>query len=59
MKILSFDLISDQSGYNFAFRSTAFDQDGEGLGGRDFALVVIVTDTQDGVNLGNDGLPHV
>merc|ERR1719309_1021189 len=40
-------------------RSTAFEPEAENLGASEFALVVIVTDAPSGVDLGNDGVPHM
>ena len=43
----------------FLLRSTAFDPEAQDLGGTDFALIAVVTNVDDDVNLGHDGIPHL
>ena len=44
---------------NYNLRSSSFNPDRHNLGGRNYALFAFITDVEDSIDVGNDGIEHL
>ena len=44
---------------NYNLRSSSFNPDRHNIGGRNYALFAFITDVEDSIDVGNDGIEHL